>query len=1404
MAQFARPDTDVSKTNWTGVGDTTNLYENVNEVSASDSDYNTSSTDEAILEFNLTSVTDPENHASHVVRWRWQVSGGGGPKESGSVFLYEGGTLRATCADQATLPDSWTSDSYTLTTGEASNISDYSDLRIRFQVKAIGGGESMQVSWAELEVPEYVAPVAVNVTDSATVSDSVSLSLDAPTITITTDGHLQESSGPQYGGPLQDPNGNLYMCIREDTTSTDIHMYKSTDGGASWAEQDSAGAPTHTEGQAGYYAQLNNAGDEIHVVTVKYDESVRHSIYYTSSHTTPDEWEATPMTLVATYTDTGFESGMSLAFDANDDIIIFSAGENTDTTEQVDFHYSQNNGDTWNTKNQLCDRSVTYDNTFAGCVTGKNGKIHCLWRRDDTNYGLHRSFATVDATPSTGEDYIGDTYTTHSNNYLFSRPLTYYEDSSGNEWIGHFALDTNQDMWAVWIQNDGTPGTPTKISDTAVHLAQANDHNGPMGAVVFNKKVYLFFIEDTGKTIKIITNDDQGGWTGEATVKTGTNEMIHVGYFEYNDTAYAGIAYMPGTDTSTTVNFMTYEIGPVNREVDVSDSATLSDSVSVELGAGVADVDVSVTDAITASDSVSLLLTELYLSASDAISTGESQALLLPDLLLSVTDGISAADTVSVEFPAPSVIVSDAISTGDSVSLLVGAVRPSVADAISTADAVTMNLVLHPSASEAISVSDSVAAHIWLSPGVSDKALLSDGVPFYGKLVEWFELNEASGNRVGAHLGTVLSDQGSTGSVTGVLGNATEHTAAFEYLLNTSPPDGLLPSGNDKAIFLFVKFPNTSGGPILGLGRWDGWIDIVKVPGINVTFDVNAVTETKTGLSTDTWYWLACWYDDSASTIYFSLDNAAATSSGSASAPDNPGYVTVGEEAAEPEENVGNVIVDMVVIFDDYIPGSSERTYLFNSAGGRTYLEYAQTYSSALLAMGAVSVNISESISVADSVSLGLDQLSLSVSDAIAVADSVSLEVGALEPLAISVSDAISAADSVSMHLESNLSVSDAITAADSVTASLGDLPASVSDAISAVDAVAVDLAEADDLSASVSDAISAADSVATHIWLSPSVSDAISAADAVSLLLPDLQLSVSDAISVADSVAGSLPGQGAYASDALSVGDTVSLALSDLDVSVTDAASVSAAPAVRSPIGLPASDSISVADSVALQLSMAASVSDATPAADSISASLALPCAISDAVSVADSVGAYVTGLSVSVSDNCPCSDSVAVDIGNENWYANVADAVSLGESVSLLLNPLSASASDSVSAGETADAAVEDPLIGATDTVALSDSVVIYLPLTVSVADALAASDSVGWLLPDLKIAVAHALTLGENVDRDLGYRSVIASDSISVAEVIGVLVYNVPIGRVYYVQQEARVMHVRSDVRTLAVRQ
>jgi hypothetical protein len=162
MAQYARPDSDVSSGSWSPSTGST-LYECIDEETPSDADYIESDTDEDECEVGLSTVTDPESSSNHTVRWRWQSTGSSPPTETCSVYLYEGATLRATCALEREVDrGGFAAESYTLAGGEADAISDYSALRVRFHINRTGSNEDIQVSWVELEVPDAGGPAAAS------------------------------------------------------------------------------------------------------------------------------------------------------------------------------------------------------------------------------------------------------------------------------------------------------------------------------------------------------------------------------------------------------------------------------------------------------------------------------------------------------------------------------------------------------------------------------------------------------------------------------------------------------------------------------------------------------------------------------------------------------------------------------------------------------------------------------------------------------------------------------------------------------------------------------------------------------------------------------------------------------------------------------------------------------------------------------------------------------------------------------------------------------------------------------------------------------------------------------------------------------------------------------------------
>lgn len=144
MAQFGRP---VSVADNTGVwvdeiGGSTTIYDGIDETSPSDADYIESPlapvTD--VVTFGLTtSLEDPVSSTGHTVRWRIAKDAAGGATVNLTIELRQGyvsegtpGTLIATCLSAGVVPDAFTSDSYTLSAGEANAITDYTSLFLRF------------------------------------------------------------------------------------------------------------------------------------------------------------------------------------------------------------------------------------------------------------------------------------------------------------------------------------------------------------------------------------------------------------------------------------------------------------------------------------------------------------------------------------------------------------------------------------------------------------------------------------------------------------------------------------------------------------------------------------------------------------------------------------------------------------------------------------------------------------------------------------------------------------------------------------------------------------------------------------------------------------------------------------------------------------------------------------------------------------------------------------------------------------------------------------------------------------------------------------------------------------------------------------------------------------------------
>ena len=204
--QFARPSATSNNGGWAVVGETAHHLA-VDEVSQNDADYvDSTNGNVAQIIFDLSSVSNPGTDSGHVLRFSCQATGGKGGDELCDASLYQGNTLIVASTGNVAARGSFATFSVPLSGAQAANITQYGNLNVRLNASGLGGNESVQVSWVELEVPNVSAVPAEVATDPATNVTDVTARLWG---NVTTDGTPGVSTcGVDWGttpsGPYND------------------------------------------------------------------------------------------------------------------------------------------------------------------------------------------------------------------------------------------------------------------------------------------------------------------------------------------------------------------------------------------------------------------------------------------------------------------------------------------------------------------------------------------------------------------------------------------------------------------------------------------------------------------------------------------------------------------------------------------------------------------------------------------------------------------------------------------------------------------------------------------------------------------------------------------------------------------------------------------------------------------------------------------------------------------------------------------------------------------------------------------------------------------------------------------------------------------------------------------------
>jgi hypothetical protein len=169
-AQFARPVETTDAGAWTveGTGATTHhdaLNEDPQIDPDLDADFIAAGTSSTVI-LRLSGVSDPggADASDHIIRYRCRVTGGGGPPERCNVAIVQGhpgGTEIYANTTVTAADDVFTLEQIAIPS--ATGITNYNDLYVHL-TSDVGNGETIEISWFELEVPDATASVPPTVT----------------------------------------------------------------------------------------------------------------------------------------------------------------------------------------------------------------------------------------------------------------------------------------------------------------------------------------------------------------------------------------------------------------------------------------------------------------------------------------------------------------------------------------------------------------------------------------------------------------------------------------------------------------------------------------------------------------------------------------------------------------------------------------------------------------------------------------------------------------------------------------------------------------------------------------------------------------------------------------------------------------------------------------------------------------------------------------------------------------------------------------------------------------------------------------------------------------------------------------------------------------------------------------
>lgn len=221
------------------------------------------------------------------------------------------------------------------------------------------------------------------------------------------------------------------------------------------------------------------------------------------------------------------------------------------------------------------------------------------------------------------------------------------------------------------------------------------------------------------------------------------------------------------------------------------------------------------------------------------------------------------------------------------------------------------------------------------------------GSPGKTDLISWWTLDETSGTRVDSHTtGNDLTDNNTVLYGTGKISNAADfETTNNEYLSHTDNASLSMGSADvwfsfwvkpESVSATFTLFSKQSSGPNVEYVAFQSssttWLFYIGDNAGGV-----ALASVSATISAGTWYFLNMWTDKAGAKLYLQVNNGTpgeGTITGSMNG-DSTAAFQIGGNSGLNEYYDG--LIDEFGFFKNHIPTADERTWMYNSANGRTY-----------------------------------------------------------------------------------------------------------------------------------------------------------------------------------------------------------------------------------------------------------------------------------------------------------------------------------------------------------------------------------------------------------------------------------------------------------------------------------